>query len=91
MPGQQSLVSRSAPERAKRQLQLILALFLLALTFPIYLLFSRIYRQLENETLYQYAGQAESVVRTINARLEAILEPEESRSFDEYSFFRQNQ
>lgn len=65
----------------------MLALFLFALTLPIYFLLSRVYRQLENETLYQYRGQAEDVVRNISAKLQSVLSPEESRSFDEYSFF----
>jgi len=83
------IISRApSPERAKRQLLAILSLFLIALSFPLYFLFSRIYQQLESEVIVQYRSAADGVVSRINARLAEVIAPEDARSFDEYNFFR---
>jgi signal transduction histidine kinase len=58
------------------------------LSLPLALLLSRIYQQLEREVFYQYRAAAEEVVQRINQRLADVLQAEEQRPFDEYSFLK---
>ncbi|MFN8391040.1 MAG: HAMP domain-containing sensor histidine kinase [Bdellovibrionota bacterium] len=81
------IVSYASPARAKSQLRLLLLLFFGGISLPLAFLLSRVYRQLENETLYQYRLSAEDLVERVNTRLQQTLDSEEARSFDEYNFY----
>src|SRR5215475_7946332 len=73
---------------ATRRLRLLLCTSLLVLSLPLALLLSRVYQQLEREMFYQYRAAAEEVVQRINQRLADVLQAEEQRPFDEYSFLK---
>lgn len=77
-----------ARRHATRRLRLLLGASLLCLALPLALLLSRVYRQLEREVFYQHRAAAEEVLRHINQRLADILQAEEHRPFDEYSFLK---
>ncbi len=62
--------------------------FFLVLLIPLVILFQRSYRQLENESYYQYRTIAEGVVAQIHQRVLDFLRPEEDRVFEEYQFFK---
>jgi signal transduction histidine kinase len=55
---------------------------------PLTLLLSRVYQYLAQEVFYQYRSAAEEVVKQVNQRLADILQGEELRPFDEYSFLK---
>ena len=59
---------------------------LVCLALPLAVLLSRVYTHLEREVFYQYRSAAEEVVQHLNQRLAEVLQAEESRAFDEYSF-----
>ena len=59
---------------------------LVCLAFPLAILFSRVYTHLQREVFYQYRSAAEEVVQHLNQRLAEVLQAEENRAFDEYSF-----
>ena len=48
----------------------------------------RVYQYLAQEMFYQYRSAAEEVVKQVNQRLADILQGEELRPFDEYSFLK---
>ena len=73
---------------ARRRLRRLVLGSLLCLAIPLALLLSRIYTQLEREVVYQYRAAAEEVVYRLNQRLADILQTEENRTFDEYSFLK---
>ena len=75
-------------QHATRRLRLLLCTSLIVLSLPLALLLSRVYQQLEREVFYQYRAAAEEVVQRINQRLADILQAEEQRPFDEYSFLK---
>ncbi len=79
-------VAYISPNDAKRKLRLYVCLFVLALSIPIAILVVRTYKQLENENFYQHRLAAERVAWRMNSWAQQILEPEEKRNFDEYSF-----
>ncbi|MGE3540857.1 MAG: sensor histidine kinase [Candidatus Tectimicrobiota bacterium] len=74
--------------QATRHLRLLLCTSLLLLSLPLTLLLQRVYQQLAREVIYQYRAAAEDVVMRINQRLADVLQSEEQRPFDEYSFLR---
>jgi signal transduction histidine kinase len=55
---------------------------------PLTLLLHRVYQHLAQEVFYQYRAAAEEVVKQVNQRLVDILQGEELRPFDEYSFLK---
>jgi len=55
---------------------------------PLTLLLNRAYQYLAQEVFYQYLSAAEEVVKQVNQRLADILQGEELRPFDEYSFLK---
>ena len=73
---------------ATRRLRLLLCASLLCLALPLALLLSRVYQNLAQEVFYQYRSAAEEVVKQVNQRLADILQGEELRPFDEYSFLK---
>jgi signal transduction histidine kinase len=73
---------------ATRRLRLLLCASLLCLALPLTLLLSRVYQTLAQEVFYQYRAAAEEVTKQINQRLADILQGEELRPFDEYSFLK---
>jgi signal transduction histidine kinase len=73
---------------ATRRLRLLLGVSLLCLALPLALLLSRVYQQLEREVFYQHRAAAEEVLKHVNQRLADILQAEEQRPFDEYSFLK---
>ena len=73
---------------ARRRLRRLVLGSLLCLAIPLALLLSRVYTQLEREVVYQYRVAAEEVVYRLNQRLADILQTEENRTFDEYSFLK---
>jgi signal transduction histidine kinase len=75
-------------EHARRRLQLRVLASLVCLAIPLACLIRRVYTHLEREAFYQYRAAAEAVVHHINQRLEEILQAEENRPFDEYSFLK---
>lgn len=74
--------------QATRRLRLLLCTSLLLLSLPLGLLLQRVYRQLAREVMYQYRSAAEEVVSNINQRLADVLQTEEQRPFDDYSFLK---
>lgn len=74
-------------KQATARLRFWLFAFFVCLAIPFYLLVSRVYNQLEQEALFQYRAAAEEVVDRIEQRISAVLEKEEQRPFEEYSFF----
>ncbi len=73
---------------ATRRLRLLLCASLLCVALPLALLLSRVYQNLAQEVFYQYRSTAEEVVKQVNQRLADILQGEELRPFDEYSFLK---
>ena len=73
---------------ATRRLRLLLCASLLCLALPLTLLLLRVYQNLAQEVFYQYRAAAEEVVKQVNQRLADILQGEELRPFDEYSFLK---
>ena len=71
-----------------RRLRLLLCASLLCVALPLTLLLSRVYQYLTQEMFYQYRSTAEEVVKQVNQRLGDILQGEELRPFDEYSFLK---
>ena len=71
-----------------RRLRLLLCASLLCVALPLTLLLSRVYQYLAQEMFYQYRSAAEEVVKQVNQRLGDILQGEELRPFDEYSFLK---
>jgi len=74
--------------QATRRLRLLLCASLLCMALPLTLLLSRVYQYLAQEVFYQYRSAAEEVVKQVNQRLADILQGEELRPFDEYSFLK---
>jgi two-component system, OmpR family, phosphate regulon sensor histidine kinase PhoR len=74
--------------QATRRLRLLLCVSLLCVALPLTLLLSRVYQYLAQEVFYQYRSAAEEVVKQVNQRLADILQGEELRPFDEYSFLK---
>jgi signal transduction histidine kinase len=74
--------------QAMRRLRLLLCASLLCVALPLTLLLSRVYQYLAQEVFYQYRSAAEEVVKHVNQRLGDILQGEELRPFDEYSFLK---
>ncbi|MCZ6874797.1 MAG: HAMP domain-containing sensor histidine kinase [bacterium] len=72
----------------QRSLKVVLLLFVLAVTLPLYVLFNRVYAQLQQETLYQYRLSAEQVTQQIDAEVNRLIAGEENRPFSHYGFFR---
>ena len=73
---------------ATRRLRLLLCVSLLCVALPLTLLLHRIYQNLAQEVFYHYRTAAEEVVKQVNQRLADILQGEELRPFDEYSFLK---
>jgi signal transduction histidine kinase len=73
---------------ATRRLRLLLCASLLCVALPLTLLLSRVYQNLAQEVFYQYRTAAEEAVKQVNQRLADILQGEELRPFDEYSFLK---
>jgi signal transduction histidine kinase len=74
--------------QATRRLRLLLCASLLCVALPLTLLLSRVYQNLAQEVFYQYRAAAEEAVKQVNQRLADILQWEELRPFDEYSFLK---
>src|SRR5215475_6877738 len=74
--------------QATRRLRLLLCVSLLCVALPLTLLLCRVYQYLAQEVFYQYRSAAEEVVKQVNQRLADILQGEELRPFDEYSFLK---
>src|SRR5215510_2738741 len=74
--------------QATRRLRLLLCTSLLCVALPLALLLSRVYQYLAQEVFYQYRSAAEEAVKQVNQRLGDILQGEELRPFDEYSFLK---
>ena len=74
--------------QATRRLRLLLCASLLCVALPLTLLLSRVYQNLAQEVFYQYRTAAEEAVKQVNQRLADILQGEELRPFDEYSFLK---
>src|SRR5262249_1062803 len=74
--------------QALRRLRLLLCASLLCVALPLTLLLSRVYQYLAQEVFYQYRSAAEEAVKQVNQRLGDILQGEELRPFDEYSFLK---
>jgi signal transduction histidine kinase len=75
-------------QHARRRLRRLVLGSLLCLAMPLALLLSRVYTQLEREVVYQYRVAAEEAVYRLNQRLADMLQAEENRAFDEYSFLK---
>src|SRR4029453_16602766 len=74
--------------QATRRLRLLLCASLLCVALPLTLLVRRVFQYLAQEVFYQYRSAAEEVVKQVNQRLADILQGEELRPFDEYSFLK---
>jgi two-component system phosphate regulon sensor histidine kinase PhoR len=74
-------------ESAKKRLFWTLALFLGALSLPVYLLIARVYAQLENEMYFNARNGAEQWVDSIDRILQAGMQKEQDRPIAEYRFF----
>ncbi len=73
---------------AKLRLVLQLAVFFAALLVPITLLIDRVYDQLSQESLYLFRTQADEAARRINMEAQEVLGRENSRPFEDYSYYR---
>jgi len=73
---------------ATRRLRLFLCASLCCLALPLALLLRHVYRQLDREVFYQHRAAAEEVLKHVNQRLADILQTEEQRPFDAYSFLK---
>lgn len=73
-------------EHARRRLRQRVCATLLCLGILLALLLSRVYTHMRREVFFQYRTAAEEVVERLNQRLAEVLQAEESRPFDEYSF-----
>src|SRR5262249_41978336 len=68
--------------------RLLLSVSRCCLALPLALLLRHVYRQLDREVFYQHRAAAEEVLKHINQRLADILQTEEQRPFDAYSFLK---
>jgi signal transduction histidine kinase len=83
-----SLPTNRLTASPQRSLKVIVLLFLIGVSVPLYVLFDRVYSQLRQETLYQYRLSAEQVVRHIDDAIDRLISHEENRPFAHYGFFR---
>ena len=67
-------------------LRLWLAVFFLALAIPTGILVYRAYSQLKWEAFHQYRVLAGELAERIDARITALIDAEEARSFADYAF-----
>lgn len=75
-------------QHARRRLRRLVLGSLLCLAIPLALLVSQVYTYLKREVVYQYRAAAEEVGYRLNQRLAELLQTEEHRAFDEYSFLK---
>lgn len=84
--------SQPTPNRAtgKRhpllRLKVTLLLFLLCVSLPIFLLFERVYQQMQSDSFYDLRRQAEDLVSRVDQKALEVLEEEEKRPFADYGF-----
>lgn len=71
-----------------RRLRRLVLGSLLCLAILLALLLQRVYTHLQREVVYQYRTAAEDVVYRLNQRLTEVLQSEEERAFDDYSFLK---
>lgn len=77
---------RGTRAAARRRLRLLVVSALCCVALPLGLLLNRVYTHLSREMVYQYRSAAQDVLSRINQRLAEVLQIEEKRAFDEYSF-----
>lgn len=73
---------------AERRLRWLVLLFLIGLAIPLYVLFNRVYSQLQQEALYQYRIRAENAVGLVDDDITRLISQEANRPFADYGFFR---
>lgn len=79
---------RSQTTTAERRLRLIVLLFLIGVSVPLYVLFNRVYSQLQQEALYRYRIRAENAVGLVDDEMSRLITQEANRPFADYGFFR---
>ncbi|MCC6952713.1 MAG: HAMP domain-containing histidine kinase [Deltaproteobacteria bacterium] len=72
---------------ARRRLALSLVFFLVALLVPFTLLLLQTYTRLEDESFLLYRAESDAVFERMSNRIRDIVNGEEARSFESYSFF----
>ena len=71
-----------------RRLRWLMLLFLICVAIPLYVLFDRVYSQLQQEALHQYRLRAEHAVRLVDDDITRLMTREANRPFADYGFFR---
>ncbi len=79
---------RSQTTPAERRLRLLVLLFLIGLAIPLYILFNRVYSQLQQEALYEYRLRAENAVGLVDDDITRLMAQESNRPFADYGFFQ---
>lgn len=84
------MIKRKRPQTtsAERRLRLMVWLFLISVAVPLYILFNRVYSQLQQEALYQYRLRAENAVGLVDDEITRLITQEANRPFADYGFFR---
>jgi signal transduction histidine kinase len=73
---------------SERRLRWLTLLFLICVAAPLYVLFDRVYSQLQQEALYQYRLRAEHAVSLVDDDITRLMTHEANRPFADYGFFR---
>ncbi len=72
---------------AGRRLRRVIAIFFCLLALPLAYLFYWTWTKAENENFLTLRVESEAILSRIEERIVELVEPEEKRPFDEYSFF----
>ncbi len=75
------------PEAAQRNLVFGLLGFVLALLIPLGVILSRVYGELKANVFYRYQDAGGELALRIDERIATLLQTEEARTFDQYSFY----
>lgn len=78
--------TRIRPRHPLLRLKVTLLLFLLCVSLPIFLLFERVYQQMQSDSFYELRRQAEDLVSRVDQKTLELLEEEEKRAFADYGF-----
>jgi two-component system phosphate regulon sensor histidine kinase PhoR len=81
----------SAARHSKQRLRRVMGCFLVALLVPLVILFFWTFQQLKTRGFLSLRMESEALLARIDERIIQLIEPEDRRPFDEYSFFSVSQ
>lgn len=75
------------PQAQKKKLRLLLVVFFLLITIPVYFLIQTLYGKLDTEAYFTARHEAEKLLDRLELKLQDLLIVEQQRPSTEYSFF----